>query len=85
MDAITGAGLVTAPLTIRPQRTTAPSGIPALMDAEILVSQLAYTLVEIKAHSTLEWFCAQGLQDALDAALDCHHHLTTLQMRMARR
>ncbi len=85
MDASPGAGLMTAPLTIRPQRTATPSGIPALMDAEILVTQLTYTLVEIKTHSTLEWFAAQGLQDALDAALDCHHHLTTLQMRLARR
>ncbi len=75
---------MTAPLTIRPQRTTAPSGIPALVDAEILAGQLVYTLAQIRQNMDLEWFARMGLRNALDAACDCQHHLTTLQMRLAK-
>ncbi len=75
---------MTAPLTIRPQRTATPSGIPALMDAEILAGQLVWTLQQIEEHTLTDFFAIRGIRDALDAACDCQHRITTLQMRLAK-
>ncbi len=75
---------MTAPATIRPQRTTAPPATHALLDAEILAGQLVWTLQQIEEHTLTDFFAIRGIRDALDAACDCQHRITTLQMQQGR-
>jgi hypothetical protein len=75
---------MSAPATIRPIRTTTPPLPHALVDAEILAGQLVHTLRQIKEYGHLEWFAARGLDDALEAAIDAQHRITTLQMMEGR-
>ncbi len=70
---------MTAPLTIRPQRTATPTP-HALLDAEILAGQLVYTLDQIRQYGGLEWHGLMGVIHALDSAKDAQHRITTLQM-----
>ncbi len=70
---------MTAPLTIRPQRTVTPSGIPVLIDAEIQAANLVYTLDQIRQYGHLDGWRAMELYEALDSAKDAQHHITTLQ------
>ena len=75
---------MTIPATIRPQRTATPPQTPGLIDAEIQVSHLVWTLWQIQQHGHLEGLQLMGLLDALHAAEDCQHRITTLQMMEGR-
>jgi len=75
---------MTAPSTIKPTRTTTPVGIPGLVDAEILASQLVWTLWQIAEHTEPDWFAKMGLIDALESAKDAQHRITSIQMREGR-
>ncbi len=76
---------MTAPATIRPQRTATPPPTPGLLDAEILAANLVWTLDQIRRYAGLDGLQLMGLLHALDGAEDAQHHITTLQMRLARR
>jgi hypothetical protein len=71
---------MTAPATIRPLKTSAPS-VPALVDAEILAANLVWTLWQIQEHTELKGWPAMELFEALDAAKDAQHRITSLQLR----
>lgn len=71
---------MTAPATIHPSRTTSPPRIYALVDAEILASQLVYALEQIQQSGQLQRWDACTLDDALEAATEARRSLTLLQV-----
>ncbi len=75
---------MTAPSTIRPQRTAAPPATPALVDAEILAGQLVWTLQQIKERGFDDGVSLMELFVAIDAATEAQHRITSLQMREGR-
>ncbi len=74
---------MTAPTTIRPQRTATPTGIPGLVDAEILAVNLAYTIEQIQQNAPLNLLQMYSLLQAAEAVKQCQEALGQAQVLSA--